>query len=80
MCRMKPKVGTVLDLCNTPRGFGNYGHTPSGKVYGASGNLKNRDFSTFEQKFLHYWVSNPHKNEVLRAPSTVKTFPDGVLP
>ena len=47
MGRVKPLVGTVVDLVNTPRGFRNYGHTPSRNVSGPRGNLKNHEFSTF---------------------------------
>ena len=54
MCPREPRFCTVLLLGITPRGFGTYGHTPSGKFSGASGNLKNHNFSTFEQKFLSF--------------------------
>ena len=44
MCRRDPRFGTVLLLGNTPRGFWTHGHTPSGKLSGARGNLKNLKF------------------------------------
>ena len=47
MGRVKPLVGTVVDLVNTPRGFRNYGHTSSRNVSGPRGNLKNHEFCTF---------------------------------
>ena len=54
MCPREPRFCTVLLLGITPRGFGTYGHTPSGNVFWACGNLKNHNFSTFEQKFLSF--------------------------
>ena len=74
MCRRHPRFCTLLLLGITPRGFGTYGLTPIGKFSGASGNLKNHKFSTFEQKFLSVWVSNPSNYEVFRFPGPLEKF------
>ena len=78
MCRRHPRFCTVLLLGITPRGFGTHGNTPSGKISGASGNLKNHKFSTFEQKFLSFWASNPSNYEVFRLPRPLENFLVGV--
>ena len=77
MCRMKPKVGTVLDLCNTPRGSGNYGHTPSGKVLRNSEISKPRFCADLRPNSVEISVQNVEKSRFSDFRWLHKLFPMG---